>query len=584
MKTEFKPIHCPRRVWPGVLILVILLACATSRAESVVFSVHNLSVSGPGTNRATAEMDVCIFCHTSHRSAGATPLWNHNSSSVSNYTVYSSPTLDAIGLTIPQPNGASRLCLSCHDGTVALGSVSSRATPITLRNGVTTMPAGPSNLGTDLSGDHPISFVFDHDLMNKDSQLKDPASLTGKVRLDGSGRMQCTACHNAHDNQFGNFLVMDNTGSAICLSCHSPETWPTSVHALSSAPSPKIVATKGGVNSLAKTQPKTTTVSAMGCASCHSNHKAGARQHLMKFESPEDNCLSCHDGTVTKKNLSADLKKNSAHSTAFSGREHDSTEDPVNPKSRHAVCADCHNSHAANSTPAAAPHASGALAGVSGVTALGGLIKNIEMEYELCFRCHGDSVQRGPAVVTRQFDQTNKRLAFSTANQSFHPVVAPGRNHNVPSLIAPWKTTSLTYCTDCHNSDTGPNAGGQGPNGPHGSRFAPMLERQLLTTDSTPESPANYALCYKCHSRASILGDQSWKGHSRHILRPGKQAACTTCHDSHGVSGNPNLINFNTLYVSAPPGQIISYSNTGPGRDNCTLTCHDKNHDSNLKY
>lgn len=39
------------------------------------------------------------------------------------------------------------------------------------------MPGGPSNLGTDLSGDHPISFVYDQALAQQDSHVKDPATL-----------------------------------------------------------------------------------------------------------------------------------------------------------------------------------------------------------------------------------------------------------------------------------------------------------------------------------------------------------------------------------------------------------------------
>lgn len=567
----------------SILCALVLLLAASGRADSVVHSVHNLSAAGPGTNKATVEMDVCIFCHTSHRSQGASPLWNHNSSSVTNYIVYSSPTLEAIGLTIPQPNGASRLCLSCHDGTIALGSVSSRTSAVAMQNGVTTMPVGHANLGTDLSGDHPISFVYDHDLTVKDPTLKDPSTLKGKVRLDGSGRVQCTSCHDAHDNQFGNFLAMDNTGSAICLSCHSPSTWPNSVHATVAKASPQLATAKIQTTSNVKTMPKTTTVSTIGCESCHSNHRAEGKKHLMKFDAPEDNCLSCHDGNVSKRNIANEIRKTSAHLGGFNAKAHDKTEDLVNPKTRHVVCADCHNSHAANSSKAVAPYAAGGLNGVPGVTMAGGITKNVEMEYELCFRCHGDSIQKGGATVPRQVNELNTRLNFQPSNQSFHPVVAAGRNPNVPSLIHPLKASSMIYCTDCHNNDAGLRAGGSGPDGPHGSRYAPLLERQLVTDDNHPESPANYALCYKCHSRTAILGDQpdSFKFHRKHIVD--KQTACSTCHDSHGVANARALINFNKLYVSPNKG-VVSFNDGGVGNRSCTLTCHGSAHDERMKY
>ena len=33
------------------------------------------------------------------------------------------------------------------------------------------------------------------------------------------------------------------------------------------------------------------------------------------------------------------------------------------------------------------------------------------------------------------------------------------------------------FCTDCHNSDDNREFGGTGPNGPHGSNYAHILER-----------------------------------------------------------------------------------------------------------
>ena len=64
----------------------------------------------------------------------------------------------------PQPDGASKLCLSCHDGTIALGAVGGRTTPIAVSGGPTMPTTAPGYLGTDLSGSHPISFVYDNAL------------------------------------------------------------------------------------------------------------------------------------------------------------------------------------------------------------------------------------------------------------------------------------------------------------------------------------------------------------------------------------------------------------------------------------
>jgi predicted CXXCH cytochrome family protein len=554
-----------------------LFSLARTRGDTVVNSVHNLSVTGPGTIKATAETDTCIFCHTAHHSNGATPLWNHNLSGVTNYVVYSSATLDALGLTIPQPNGASRLCLSCHDGTIALGSVNSRTSAISMQNGVTTMPTGPGNLGTDLSGDHPISFVYDAALAAKDPQIKDPGTLTGKVKLDHDGRLQCTACHNPHDNQFGNFLVMDNTGSALCLACHNVAGWQSSPHSLSGQ-----TVTPTVPNALRRDQTvklKTTSVAAMGCENCHTPHFAGARERLMKFAAPEQNCLPCHNGSIAGvKNVAADFQKTSIHPVTQNGNAHSPTEDIINSATRHVTCADCHDSHGMKAATKGQAKLADASPGVMGVNASGVAMKVAGKEYEVCLRCHGDSVARGPSRVNRVVAETN---------QSFHPVESMGKNRNVPSLLAPWTISSTMECTDCHNSDQSPAAGGSGANGPHGSIFPPLLERQLILTDYTPESPANYALCYKCHSRDSILNDQSFRavnsqgqsrGHRFHVVD--LKTACTTCHDSHGAAGAKNLINFNSDYVT-PSASLPSapmYMSTGNFSGTCALTCHGKDH------
>jgi predicted CXXCH cytochrome family protein len=576
----------------GAVILISISISPSASAHTLLGSKHDLSVSGPGPIKAVAsgsgaikavasgsgaikvESEVCLFCHAPHnKGRGETALWNHTLSQAT-YTPYSSSTTRA---TIGQPTGASKLCLSCHDGTVALGMVSSHATPIAMQNGVRTMPSGRNNLGRDLSDDHPVSFTYDSALATADGQLKDPATLTAKVRLDHNKQVQCTSCHNAHDNQYGKFLVQNNYASALCLNCHSPNFWQNSTHRTSNKSW-----TGAGVNPWPHTTVR--TVSGNGCENCHAPHTAGTRPRLLNFADEEQNCFSCHNGNVATKNIQPEFNKFSSHPIYNTTGVHDPMEDPINPP-RHVECVDCHNPHAANASAAVAPNASGALAGVKGVNSGGVVVNTVSRQYEVCFRCHADSLARGPARVNRQFVQTNTRLQFNTANQSYHPVEGIGQNPIGPSLIPPYTTARQIYCTDCHNNDQGPNAGGSGPNGPHGSVYVPLLERQLVLTDYQMENPATYALCYKCHNRSSILSDQSFaaanslgqdRGHRFHIVD--QQTACTTCHDSHGVAGVKHLINFNRDYVTASSNGRLEYVSTGARSGNCSLTCHGKDH------
>lgn len=563
-----------RRLFLLSAILVWAGFSGPARAESIVNSKHNLAISGPGDLKAVTETEICVFCHTPHQKTGEGALWNHQMP-VQAYTPYKSSTLKATDVN--QPTGASKLCLSCHDGTVALGMVNSRSAPIPMIGGVTTMPARRSRIGTDLSDDHPVSFRYNSALVTANPQLKDPGTLDKRVRLDADGQMQCTSCHDPHNNQYGKFLVQDNTGSALCLVCHNQNRWDESVHKTSTA-----LWNNQGPNPWPHTAGR--TVAANGCENCHSPHQAGTGPRLMNFGVAEQNCYTCHDGNVAAKNIQSEFNKFSVHPITTTSALHDEAGDLINPP-RHVSCVDCHNPHAVQASSPNSAHAPGSLVGVWGISAEGTMVSPVAKEYEVCYRCHGDSPNRGQAIVARQFSQTNKRLQFAAINASFHPVQTVGRNPNVPSLISPWAPASLMTCTDCHSNDQGPAAGGTGPRGPHGSAFPPLLARQMQTTDFSVESAGTYALCYGCHSRDSILGDQSFhavnslnqdRGHRFHIVDA--KAACTTCHDSHGVVSVPRLINFNILYVTPSSNGRLEYVSTGGSSGNCSLTCHGTDH------
>ncbi len=516
---------------------------ASLGADSILASKHNLSVSGPGTVRSTTENQVCIFCHAPHNSSADAPLWNRYSSGAV-YTSYTSSTAKA---SPGQPTGSSKLCLSCHDGTVAPGTVRNRATEIPVA-GARLMPSGPTRIGTDLADDHPVSFVYDESLRVRRGDLASPALLAGSVKLDSTGSLQCTTCHDPHDNRYGSFLVEPATGSALCSTCHLPLGWGGSIHSTS-------VATWDGVGTNPWPAPSGTTVADHGCASCHVSHAAGTPQRLLAGSTSEATCLACHNGHVAAGNIAADLGKTSAHPVPAT-EVHDPGEDLVNPP-RHAECVDCHSPHQAVAQEATGPgRASGALRGVAGVSAAGAPVAQVAYTYELCFRCHGDSLSRGPARVTRQVTQTDMRLAFATTNASYHPVVAPGKGTNVPSLIAPWTTASIVSCTDCHGSNSSKTAGGTGPNGPHGSTNSPILVA------------SGSALCYKCHSSSVVSGEGPHNSGHRSV-------ACSVCHDPHGVAGTTRLVNFDASQVRASSGGVLSWTPTTPGHGTCSLYCHE---------
>lgn len=538
-----------------------MLSFTAHAGNTILGSKHDLSARGPGPVKAATETEICVFCHTPHRALDEMPLWNHALSSAS-YTPYSSSTMKA---PVGQPTGASKLCLSCHDGTTALGMVNSRRKVIEMQGGVVTMPPGRSNMRIDLSDDHPISFSYNSALAR--GEMKDPAMLKDRVRLDARGDVQCTSCHNPHNDQFGKFLVQSNKGGALCASCHSLKQWEASSHRTSAR-----TWSGAGRNPWPLSEEK--TVADNACGNCHASHGSNSKNRLLTYGGEEQSCYVCHGGSVASKDIQTEFNKSSVHPVELTSMVHDPAEDLVNPK-RHVECVDCHNPHASRKAGGAADDAS-RLAGVRGISAGGAAVEQVSHEYELCFRCHGDSAKRGASGVSRQRPETNTRLVFAPTASSYHPVLAAGRNPLVPSLISPLTRASRIRCTDCHNSDSGPGAGGTGPNGPHGSVYAPLLERQCETTDYTVESSAAYALCYKCHSRDSILANESFPLHRKHIVDV--QAACTTCHDSHGVLKATHLINFNRTYVTPASDGRLEFLDQGTQKGSCSLRCHGADH------
>ncbi|MCX7149363.1 MAG: hypothetical protein NTY05_08110, partial [Rhodocyclales bacterium] len=371
----------------------------------------------------------------------------------------------------------------------------------------------------------------------------------------------------------GKFLVVPNQASALCQTCHVKNYWSSSDHRLSAK-------TWNGAGANPWPHTTNTTVAANACENCHRPHTAGGKQRLLNNAAEENNCYSCHNGNVAAKNVQAEFTgKASIHPVAATTGVHDPAE-PAVIQARHVECADCHNPHATNSSTGLL---SGSLAGVRGVNSGGTEVKPATAEYQICFRCHADSTNMPAPRTTRQIVQTNTRLEFATTNPSFHPVAGPGRNTNVPSLIAPWTTASSMKCSDCHNNNAGPGAGGIGPKGPHGSTYPTLLERQYLKADRTPESTTAYALCYKCHNRNSILSDNTFKEHSKHIS--GERTPCNACHDPHGISSsqgnaanNSKLINFDTTISKPSSSGQLKYVSNGTNKGSCYLTCHGKNH------
>lgn len=146
------------------------------------------------------------------------PLWGHETTA-QQFKQYSSYTrVSQSGEIGP----TSKMCLSCHDGTIAIDSFFDQGT---IRSGSSFM-SGNRQIGHNgaLNYDHPIAMTYDAALAQAKKQMTVPISdksvdAGGAIPLFG-GRMECSSCHSVHDNTFGMFLRVDNSLGKLCLTCH----------------------------------------------------------------------------------------------------------------------------------------------------------------------------------------------------------------------------------------------------------------------------------------------------------------------------------------------------------------------------
>ena len=216
----------------SVALALAFPAGIAAQHDGVSTTVHNLSASGPGEIRALEETEVCKFCHIPHNAVVPQPLWGHVLSTVDRYQVPTIRRSRGVSVPAPQPDGSSRLCLSCHDGTVALGDIGGSSSRIPMAGAQRLARGRRGHIGTDLSGSHPISFVVpegdpEGPESEKDMGLR-PLSLIQSeesVSLDAKGKMQCTTCHDPHSDRnhdpgrVPRFWVRP-TLDEVCLACH----------------------------------------------------------------------------------------------------------------------------------------------------------------------------------------------------------------------------------------------------------------------------------------------------------------------------------------------------------------------------
>lgn len=293
----------------------------------------------------------------------------------------------------------------------------------------------------------------------------------------------------------------------------------------------------------------------LGCSACHRGH--GKRGSPMLKTSLSSICFSCHGPTgMSHKDIATVFMKRYRHPVDTTADLHSQVEELPEKShltARHVACQDCHNSHETTKDKI--------WKNVHGYSKVKKIKRDAEHEYEICMKCHSDSANLPSGA-------RNKMIEFGVGSESYHPVMATGRNKRVPSLKQPLDALSMISCSDCHgNNNT------LGAEGPHASDYQFILKFQYIMREG-PESEKAYELCYACHERHSLLDNESFKRHKEHVVY--QRIPCSACHTPHGSSQNQHLIEFDKSFTGSG---MPTYMPSPSGRPLCMLVCHLSNKD-----
>lgn len=465
---------------------------------------HNFGSLSTAEIKTAETTEICVFCHTPHNANPSGPIWNKQDQG-STYNVYESQSLAATlspnAPTLGQPTGSSKLCLACHDGTVAVGSLlnmpgkkaagsmSMAGAGIDVSGRLTA--ASTAYIGTDLRDDHPISFGYSLSYP-ANPEIKGGPFTPAEVKLDSSGKVQCTSCHDPHGTDFPKFLVAGMESGSICIACHDKRYWAT----LPSAHKTSTKVWNGTGNNpwemdMGAPGFGDDTPALQSCFACHKSHGGIAGKPLLRGKNltgqmvdEEWTCLNCHNGNVAAKNVEPAFNNLYKHdvkgvfgghvpSRQLPGEPAREAPSRLTSPNRHVECADCHNPHGIvegshevggingnivgpnllgnwgvkpNPWPVAGSYATSYIAVDFNSTIPG----SDNLEGYLCLKCHSYYAfgTTPPFTPSQNADgspalESDLSASMNVNNASYHPVFAQGKNRPPVGANPFWPANGL---------------------------------------------------------------------------------------------------------------------------------------------
>jgi hypothetical protein len=251
-------------------------------AAKITVSAGDVLISGVATNVAGAgiagsdhdftkgttynggvTVGLCTYCHTPHKAGSTLLLWNHT---LSTQTFAWDVAATTAGTALPgfvgnSYKGPSAKCLSCHDGSVAIGDIGwfnqtartgSAAANVSSVKMTNTQKLMGQSAG-DLSGVHPVAIPYPLNgapnvyngsttgaRLATNDFVTDPTAnnmrlysdvgggqIVGKVQAGKTG-IECSTCHDPHNraatDRFllrGKLVGSTQASGYICLQCHT---------------------------------------------------------------------------------------------------------------------------------------------------------------------------------------------------------------------------------------------------------------------------------------------------------------------------------------------------------------------------